>query len=307
MAKKILIIGGTRFFGRCLVRGLLRTGEQVTLATRGHAADDFGDRVRRLVVDRRDASALSLALAGRTFDVVFDQVCYTPLDARSAADAFAGRAGRYVMASTIEVYRPLIGRCTAPFAEDALALPDEDALDDDPRWHQPDWAEARYGDGKRRAEAVFARDDRLAVVAVRIAHVLGGPQDFTGRLAAHVRAARAGRSLASAGARRGASSFIAPEGIAAFLQWVADRQFTGAVNAASKGGLDAAALHRRIFETLRMPIPDVAAHGAFESPFDYPAPFEMDTARALALGHDFEPVDAWLAEMICAHAAAQSA
>ena len=307
MAKKVLIIGGTRFFGRLLVSGLLEAGDQVTLATRGHAADDFGDRVGRIVVDRRDAAALRAALAGRTFDVVFDQVCYTPLDARTDVDAFAGRAGRYVMASTIEVYRPLIGLGIAPFSEDALALPDEEALDCDQRWREPDWAGARYGDGKRRAEAVFARDDRLAVVAVRIAHVLGGPEDFTGRLAAHVRAARAGRSLARSGARRGASSFITPEGIAEFLQWIAHREFTGPVNAASEGGLDATALHQRIFETLRIPIPDDAAHSAFESPFDYPAPFEMDIARALSLGHDFQPVDAWLADTIRAHAAAQSA
>jgi nucleoside-diphosphate-sugar epimerase len=303
MAKKILIIGGTRFFGRRLVHRLLEAGEQVTLATRGQAADDFGDGVRRIVVDRRDDAALRASLSGRTFDVVFDQVCYTPLDARAAADAFAGRAGRYVMASTIEVYRHLVGLHPVPFAEDALALPDEDAVDGDPRWHEPDWAEARYGDGKRRAEAVFARDDRLAVVAVRIGHVVGGPEDFTGRLAAHVRAAHSGRPLAGAGAHHGASSFIAPEDIAAFLQWTAEHEFTGPVNAANAGGLDAAALHRLILETLGVPAPEDARDGAFESPFDYPARFEMDIGRALALGHHFRPLDAWLPDTIRAHAA----
>ncbi|MFL6697535.1 MAG: NAD-dependent epimerase/dehydratase family protein [Vitreoscilla sp.] len=300
MAKKILIIGGTRFFGRRLVQRLLDAGEHVTLATRGQTRDDFGDRVRRIAVDRRDARALRNATRGLDFDVVFDQVCYTPLDARTAADLFAGRAGRYVMASTIEVYRPLVGIESGPFKEGALALTDKDALDGDSRWRDPAWAEPRYGEGKRRAEAVFERDGRLAFVAVRIGHVLGGPEDFTGRLAAHVQAARAGRPLAQADSVRGASSFISPEDISLLLQWTAVQEFIGPVNAASQGGLDAAALHRRVLQALSLPAPAAAA-GEFASPFDYPAPFEMDMSRASALGHRFRPVDAWLPDTIRAH------
>ncbi len=302
MAKDILIIGGTRFFGRRLVRRLLDAGARVTLATRGRAPDDFGDRVRRIAVDRRDGAALRAALAGHDYDVVFDQVCYTPLDAHAAVQALAGRAGRYVMASTIEVYRPLVGVHPGPFAEDALAPAAEDAVDRDLRWHDAAWAEARYGDGKRRAEAVFARDGRLEVAAVRIGHVLGGPEDFTGRLAAHVQAVRAGRALTLADASGGASSFIDPEGIAAFLQWTGEQDFVGAVNAACVGALDAAALHRRVGASLSVPV-TVGADG-FASPFDYPARFEMDTARARALGHVFGPVDAWLDDTIRAHGAA---
>ena len=300
MAKDILIIGGTRFFGRRLVRRLLDAGARVTLATRGRAPDDFGDRVRRITIDRRDGAALRAALAGRDYDIVFDQVCYTPLDAQAAVQALAGRVGRYVMASTIEVYRPLVGVHPGPFAEDALAPAAEDAVDRDPRWHDAAWGEARYGDGKRRAEAVLARDGRLAVASVRIGHVLGGPEDFTGRLAAHVDAARAG--LALAGASGGASSFIDPEGIAAFLQWTGDQAFVGAVNAASTGALDAATLHRCVGASLGIPV-RVGADG-FASPFDYPARFEMDTSRARALGHAFGPVDAWLGDTIRAHGAA---
>ena len=45
MSKRILVIGGTRFFGLRLVEGLLEAGHAVTLATRGRAADPFGGRV----------------------------------------------------------------------------------------------------------------------------------------------------------------------------------------------------------------------------------------------------------------------
>ena len=40
---KILVIGGTRFFGIHMVKELLAKGHEVTLATRGLALDDFGD------------------------------------------------------------------------------------------------------------------------------------------------------------------------------------------------------------------------------------------------------------------------
>ena len=311
MAKNILIIGGTRYFGKRLVRRLLDAGHRVTIATRGRAADDFGDRVRRLVVDRRDAEALRRAAARGDHDLVVDQMCYSPLDARRGVDAFAGRAGRYVMTSTIEVYRPLVGVRPGPFAEHELPLDGADGLDVDPRWDDPAWAETRYGDGKRRAEAWLARDGRIPVVAVRLAHVLGGPDDFTGRLARHLRAARAGRPLALAGATAGASSFIDPEGAAAFLQWVGEQDLTGAINAASEGALDAAALHRRVVEALVQPVDvhveDPALARFADSPFDYPACFEMDTRRARALGYRFGAVDGWLDETIRALDAAAEA
>lgn len=47
----ILVLGGTGFFGKHLVWELLHRGHEVTIATRGRTPDDFGDRVRRLIVD----------------------------------------------------------------------------------------------------------------------------------------------------------------------------------------------------------------------------------------------------------------
>lgn len=43
---KILVLGGTRFFGRRLVHMLIEDGHDVTIATRGLAQDDFGSSVK---------------------------------------------------------------------------------------------------------------------------------------------------------------------------------------------------------------------------------------------------------------------
>ena len=38
---KILVLGGTRFFGIHMVKGLLDSGAEVTIATRGNVKDEF--------------------------------------------------------------------------------------------------------------------------------------------------------------------------------------------------------------------------------------------------------------------------
>lgn len=50
--KNILILGGTRFFGKRLVELLLEEGHKVTIATRGNTPDSFGEQVDRLQIDR---------------------------------------------------------------------------------------------------------------------------------------------------------------------------------------------------------------------------------------------------------------
>lgn len=43
----ILVIGGTKFFGIHMVNELLAQRHDSTIATRGKAADEYGDKVRR--------------------------------------------------------------------------------------------------------------------------------------------------------------------------------------------------------------------------------------------------------------------
>ncbi|UXI67723.1 NAD-dependent epimerase/dehydratase family protein [Tahibacter amnicola] len=288
MGKKILVIGGTRYFGRRLVLQLLGAGHRVTVATRGLAPDAFGTRVSRIRVDRRDAAAMRRAFAGAgDLDVVFDQMCYSPRDAAVAADLFAGRVGRYVMASTIEVYRDLYGRQQTPFKESDLDL-DNVAVDTGAPWDDPAWADDHYGLGKRMAEAVFTRQPQLPFVSARIAHVLGA-DDFTGRLAYYVELAREGRALRHS-CPASPTSFIDADDIAAFLAWSGDRDFLGPVNVTA-GAMSAEQLFARIARVLgatghRLPCP--ADEPGRWSPFDYAQSYVMDGSRAMALGYRFD-------------------
>jgi nucleoside-diphosphate-sugar epimerase len=305
MSKNILILGGTRFFGKILVQRLLDAGHRVTIATRGLTPDAFGNRVQRVQVDRKSEFSMQAAFANAPFyDLVYDQMCYTPLDAALAIKTFAGKTPRYVMASTIEVYETLQGKLDRPYAEGDLDLA-QVSIEMDYPWADPAGAQ-RYGAGKLQSEALLYQDGRLPFVSVRIAHVLAGPEDFTGRLAPYVDLAGRGEALHYA-AQAGSSSFTQAEAIADFLHWVGEQNFLGPINSACDGELSATDLYERACILLGQPLALAPVAQQREpnalSPYDYPFRYAMDTAHAKALGYRFSRCTDWLDELLRQHAA----
>lgn len=290
MGQEILVIGGTRYFGIRLVEALLAAGERVTVATRGRTPDPFGTRVRRITVDRGDATAMQAAFGDARFDLVYDQMCYGPDEAALAARLFAGRVGRYLMTSTLEVYDALHGRLQRPYREDDL----------DPAQALAQ-APTAYGDGKRSAEAVLLAAPGLPVATLRLAHVLGGPEDFTGRLRGHVEAVLRGETLRHAAAP-GATSFIDVAGVVELLVWAGRQDFLGPLNVASHGALTAPGLRALI--AARLGRQALLAPGDATGDFNYAALHAMDTRRAAALGWRFGAIDDWLDALIDTQAAA---
>ena len=302
MHKDILVIGGTRYFGKLLVQRLVRAGHRVTIATRGYAPDPFGARIERIRVDRRNETAMRTAFLHKRYDIVFDQMCYSPLDAAIAVRTFAGKVGRYVMTSTIDVYRGV--RAGGPALRETdlpvLAQPIDTAYP----WHDPARAVDSYVAGKVQAEAYLVRDGSLPLACVRMAHVLGGPEEFTGRLAWYVELLRQGRALPYTNTAA-AVSFIGTQEAAAFLDWVGAQDFTGPVNAASSGALSAHGLFERVARVLDAPaasrcVTQPAAPGTL-SPFDFAQAMVLDTQRARALGYRFSHADEWLDDVIRQH------
>ncbi|MEW2415469.1 NAD-dependent epimerase/dehydratase family protein [Streptomyces sp. NPDC046866] len=278
--QRILVIGGSRYFGKHLVTLLRGAGHDVTVLNRGTASPPRG--VAHLVADRDDEGQLLAALGPRTFDTVIDQVCYTPAQAAVARRVFAGRTARYVMTSTMEVYDPA-----------------------------PPSAEARaYAEGKRRAEAVFlhrapGEEAPFGFAAVRTAHVLGGGrEEFTGRLAHYVERIAAGTPVEVHEAPY-ATSFVHHREIARFLHWAAEQSFTGTVDAASHGSLDVLGLCELVGEGVgRAPLHRVVANGTAASPFSFDRDYALDNGRAAALGFGFGRLADWLPQAIVETAAA---
>ena len=86
--KKVLVIGGTRFFGKKAVELLLNNGHDVTIATRGKTPHPFADRARHVILDAQDPSHPGWEEVNEQWDAVFDNVCYTKEEAQTLIDKF---------------------------------------------------------------------------------------------------------------------------------------------------------------------------------------------------------------------------
>src|ERR1035437_6806954 len=105
---RVLVIGGTLFIGKLLVKRLLEANHDVTVLHR-RAEHPFGRRVRNAVADRNDAASVRTALAGQKFDAVYD-IAYdwergtTGQQVEACARAIPGDLTRYVFMSSVAAY-----------------------------------------------------------------------------------------------------------------------------------------------------------------------------------------------------------
>jgi nucleoside-diphosphate-sugar epimerase len=105
---RVLVIGGTLFIGREIVRILARRGHEVTvLHRRDH--HDLGPEIRNVQADRGDLPTMSGVLREGRFDAVFDLVYdwekgTTAAQVEAAAQSCGSGLQRYVFMSSIVVY-----------------------------------------------------------------------------------------------------------------------------------------------------------------------------------------------------------
>ncbi len=101
MAKKLLILGGTRFLGRHLAEQALAAGWQLTLLHRGQSGPGLFRQAQHLLADRNGDLG---PLAQGEWDAVVDTSAYVPRHVRTVAQALVGRVGHYQLVSSISVY-----------------------------------------------------------------------------------------------------------------------------------------------------------------------------------------------------------
>jgi len=99
----VLVLGGTGFIGGPLVARLLADGVETAVAHHGARAVTAG--ARSVVLDRGDPAAVLAALRETGATTVVDLLAYTQADTLPLLAALSGRVARYVMASSIDVYR----------------------------------------------------------------------------------------------------------------------------------------------------------------------------------------------------------
>jgi nucleoside-diphosphate-sugar epimerase len=123
---RALVLGGSVFVGRRLVEALVTGGHDVTVLNRGKTASDLPARVGRLVADRTDAESMRAALAGSTWDAIYDVSGFVMVaggsDIESLLELVDGSVGHYVYVSSIMAYdQSWVG--VAPWTEDQPSDP----------------------------------------------------------------------------------------------------------------------------------------------------------------------------------------
>jgi len=172
---RALILGGTGFVGAVLARRLWADGHQVTVVSRGQTPDLLPRDITRLRVDRFDRERLGAALAGRSFDVVYDiHLMNTAADpqgqsCRAVYDLLGERMKHYVLVSTVGVYG--YDPYTLPIAETHPLQPVSDFH------HHKLAAETVVGECGRRAG--------IPTTIVRLNRIVG-PRDSWVRRVSHL-------------------------------------------------------------------------------------------------------------------------
>lgn len=280
---KVLVLGGTRFFGKQAVKHMLAAGYEVTIATRGLQKDEFGDQVERISVDRTDKEALAKVLEGRSFDATFDNICYAPDEVRSLLDCMGSRMGRYIVTSSLAVYDKGLNHVEENF--NPFAYPVQEG----------GRAQFSYGEGKRLVEAAAYQEYQVPTVALRFPVVIG-EHDYTRRLAFYVNHIEDEIEFVAANNEE-KMSFITEDEAAAFICSMVTSDFVGPINVASDGDITVKEIIGMI-EKQAQKKARLVEESEQQGPYSTFGNVTLNTSKAIAVGQKARPVAEAFEEII---------
>lgn len=279
--KKILVLGGTRYFGRELVKCFIEKGYDITVATRGNSEDGFGDSVKRLKLDRDDKESLKKVLDGKYFDIVYDNIAYSPNNVCELLDIIKDNCGKYVLTSSGSVY------------EEPTDAKEEDYNPYDYKISYGTRTDFGYAEGKRLAEAVTFQNYNVPAVAVRFPIVLG-ENDYTKRLYFYVEKILKCEPI-HVDNLQSDFCFINQKSAGEFLAYIGEDEFTGPINACDRGTIK--------IEEIITYIEDMANKKSILDPKGEVAPynggvFTENTRSVYSLGYNFPKLKDYIYELI---------
>ena len=284
---KILVLGGTRFFGKKLVNLLIQEGHDVTIATRGNVQHDFGEKVKQVKLDRKNADSLKQAVGEENWDIVYDNICFSSNEAQATCDIFEGKIKKYVFTSTLSTLDQELG----------ANLSEEEFNPFEYEIQYGNVEDFSYGEGKRQAEAVFFQKAKFPVVAVRFPIVLG-EDDYTKRLHFHVERVANEKAIGfvNMDARM---SYILSDDAAGFLKFAGISNIKGPYNATSTGAYSMNELINLIEEaTGKKAKITLIGDDESRSPFGVPKDWFMNPQKGIEAGYQFLQLDDWLPNLI---------
>jgi len=295
---KILVLGGTRFFGIPMVNDLLEAGHEVTIATRGRATDSYGDRVKRIIVERTDAADMKEKLSGIHFDVVIDKIAYCSNDIKNLMDVID--CDKYIYMSSTAVYNPknkntlesdfdgtkgeLIWCDRDAFPYDGVKRQAEYALWQ--KYPEKNWIAVRY-------PVVLGKDDYTKRLLFYVEHVMKElPMhiDNLDEQMGYIRSDEAGKFIA----------FLVDKEIDGVMNGTKNGTMNGAINGAINGSARGTISLREIIHYVeaRTGAKAILDEAGEEAPYNGETEFCINTDKASALGYEFSKLHDWIYELL---------
>jgi 2'-hydroxyisoflavone reductase len=218
---KILVLGGTQFVGRHIVKVLLHARHSVSVFNRGRSGDGLPIQAERLRGDRDQGLSGLEALTARAWDVCVDVSGYTARQVRSSAEKLRRNVGRYVFVSAVSVYgNPASG----PVDETEPRLPpaNEDVIEVNGE---------TYGPLKVTCENIV-QDIFAGRCTLLRPQVVAGPYDPMDRFSYWVRRATQGGEMLAPGDGTDYLQYIDAGDVARFTRTVCESGLDGSFNLA---------------------------------------------------------------------------
>ena len=279
---KILVIGGTRFFGIHMVNELLAKGHDVTIATRGKASDDYGDRVKRIILERTNEESMKTVLSGKHYDVVIDKIAYCSNEIKYVMEAVD--CDKYIYMSSTSVYEPKhINTMESDFNGVSKELV---------------WCNRKdfpYEEIKRQAEcALWQAYSNRNWIAVRYPFAIG-KDDYTKRLFFYVEHTMKSISM-NIDNLNYQMGYIRSDEAGKFLAYLADKDVRGAINGSAQGTISLKEIIAYVErKTGTKAVIDKAGENA---PYNGEPEYSINTEKANALGFRFSVLHDWIYELL---------
>lgn len=279
---KILVIGGTRFFGIHMVNALLDAGHDVTIATRGNTSNVYGDKVKRVIFERTNADSIKNAICDIHYDVVIDKIAYCSNDIKYVMDVID--CDKYIHMSSTSVYEPK----HIDTKED-----DFDAVGKELIWCNRD--AFPYEEIKRQAEcALWQSYANRNWIAVRYPFAIG-EDDYTKRLLFYVDHTMKSipMNINNLELQMG---YIRSDEAGKFMAFLVEQDFRGAINGSAYGTISLKEVIQYVEEKTGSKA--IITSDGDKAPYNGEPEYSINTKKAEKLGFLFSYINDWIFELL---------
>ncbi len=278
---RILVMGGTGFIGRVLVKYLLECGHEVIIGSSGKTDVKFEGKINYILFDRFNPLSVKEKLTGFDhLDIVYDQLAFRVSDVKDIIETLNGRTDRYVFTSSAAVYSGI-----SDILEEEMFDPYNFNIDEKQ-------SERSYADGKRNVEAYLYQNAEFMVASARFPSILGNG-DSTLRFQDHLSRIQEGKKF-WVPQKSGKRNYTWVDDAGRFLAWIGTSKKKGPYNGASDQSFDIMSFLNLMGSSMGKTVSFESCFVSDKSRYYRDEDFILSTRKAYSEGFTFTDTKKWM-------------